>query len=192
MLKNRNFLTGLGIGIIVGALLLQLMLIGEQSQRELGAGLNGADEKLYSQAELDAAIEAERMDAQSRQSAETATESDAKKTEAPSNTPAATETPKPSATSGNTEKTKQETPVERKVRIVGGMNLTSTAKLLFEEGIITDQSEFIAKMKRSKKQVRAGHFLFKGQPALDEVMKVITSQPLTKEEVEALKKRGIE
>ncbi|MFF2482621.1 hypothetical protein [Paenibacillus sp. NPDC058071] len=205
MFKNRMFLTGLGVGIMIGALLLQLMLIGERSEASLGERLgSGAEEKVYTQRELDDAIAAERAAAQGA-----AAPSDSAKAGGEAGKPEAddadgkeqgtsTETPKPSpndATSPppQTEApSKDEPPLERVVQIEGGMNLTQTAKRLADAGVIDKQASLIAEMKRKNKRVRAGYFLFTGQPELADVVRTITGQPLTKEEREELAKRGVE
>ncbi|GGG80567.1 hypothetical protein [Paenibacillus radicis (ex Gao et al. 2016)] len=194
MLKNRMFLTGLGMGIIVGALLLQLLQIGEQSQAKLGESLFSGDEKQYSQQELDAAVAAARQEKTPDKPAISPAGTEA--TAVPSATPVTTTQPEKEPPS--TEKPKQneepEAPVQELIlQIKGGMNLTGTAKLLADNGLIEDEAAFIAAMKRSKKPtVRAGYFLFKGKPQLQEIISIIKSDPLTKEERAELKARGIE
>lgn len=54
MVKDRRFLVGLGCGLMAGALLLQVMLFGEQQQEKLLSFDGTAEtEQMYSQAELD-------------------------------------------------------------------------------------------------------------------------------------------
>lgn len=179
MLKNRTFLTGLGIGIMIGALLLQLMYIGEDNQQKLNNSLNGEDTKMYTQAEVDLMLAAERDSAELNAK----TEDEALQAEA-TPSPASSDAV-PSAESSE-EPAVEEEPVQLQLRIQGGMNLTQTAELLKENHLIADKSAFIAKMKKTKKPVRAGYFLFIGEPTLDEVITKITSQPLTKDELAQL------
>lgn len=182
MLRNRIFLTGLGIGIIVGALLLQLMTLGEQSQLKLKASLDKDEEVLFTQKEVDAMLVAERVsiglnaNVDSEATAEGKTETD-KQDEVEDEAEVKPEQPDP-----NTEKAEEQpagdiAPKETRVHIKGGMNLTSIAKLLADYDLITDQSDFIKQMKKTKKPVRAGHFVFSGQPTLQEVMTIITTKP---------------
>ncbi|WP_042160515.1 hypothetical protein [Paenibacillus gorillae] len=196
MLKNRMFLTGLGIGIIVGALLLQLLQIGEQSQAKLGESLFAGDEKQFSQKELDAAVAAAVEEQAADKPVVSSPAAGTEATIAPSATPVASAEPekKPESTVKPEQTEEPEAPVQELVlQIKGGMNLTGTAKLLADNGLIEDEAAFIAAMKRSKKPtVRAGYFLFKGKPQLKEVVSIIKSEPLTKEERAALKAKGIE
>ncbi|MFX3632945.1 MAG: hypothetical protein ACE3L7_01260 [Candidatus Pristimantibacillus sp.] len=182
MLKNRIFLTGLGIGIIVGALLLQLMSLGEQSQLKLKASLNKDEEVLFTQKEVDAMLDAERVsmglnakvDAESK--TEVTTETD-KQDEVKEDAAAESEQPEQNANSEEGQPAAEVAPKETRLHIKGGMNLTSIAKLLAENDIISDQAEFIKQMNKTKKPVRAGHFVFSGQPTLKEVMTIITTKP---------------
>ncbi|WP_127531915.1 hypothetical protein [Paenibacillus kobensis] len=76
------------------------------------------------------------------------------------------------------------------IRIEPGMNLTKTAKLLADNGIITSQSKFIAKMKSDKKLVRAGFFAFTGKPTLEQTVDTLTGQPLTEAEANRIKSKS--
>ncbi|MFF2089039.1 hypothetical protein [Paenibacillus sp. NPDC058174] len=193
MLRNRMFLTGLGIGIIVGALLLQLLQIGEQSQAKLGESLFAGEEKQYTQQELDTAVAAAREEKAADKPSSIPAGTEATTAPSPSATPVASTEPekKPESTEKPQQTEEPEAPVQELVlQIKGGTNLTETAKLLAENGLIEDKAAFISAMKRSK--FRAGYFLFKGKPQLKEVISIIKSEPLTKEERAALKARGIE
>ncbi|CAM3142837.1 endolytic transglycosylase MltG [Paenibacillus lupini] len=181
MFKNRSFVAGLGAGIIAGAILLQIMQIGDDSQQKLSDGYKDVEPKLYTQAELDDRIAEERAKAADVDAVESA-----KPSENPTDEAAAT----PAAEDKDTKAEEQATVTEkaetkRKIHITGGMNLTDTAELLKEQNLITDKSAFIAKMK--KKPVRAGYFLFEGNPTVDEVIQIITSQPVSKEEFDQQK-----
>ncbi|WP_341282501.1 hypothetical protein [Paenibacillus sp. FSL H8-0537] len=199
MFKNRLFLTGLGIGIIIGALLLQMMIIGESSQQKLSNRDNAGTEqgeKIYSQSEVDAILEAQRATSSLQEESEaTAAPSPAaspKPTPVESAAPLATATasPKqaaPPAEHSSTAADTGEHTIRKMVRIQAGTNLTAASELLAKEQLITDKTAFIRKMKQEKKLVRAGYFLFTGTPSLAEVITTITTQPMTPEEVKAFK-----
>ncbi|WP_336786000.1 hypothetical protein [Paenibacillus sp. MMO-177] len=176
MFKNRSFVAGLGVGIIAGAILLQLMQIGDESQQKLSDGFKDGEPKMYTQAELDEKLAEEHAKA-TRNAAATAKPEAVK----PEESPAAAATEPPATSVKNNDK-KAEEAVKRQVRITGGMNLTDTADLLAEQQLISDKDAFIKAMKN--KPVRAGYFIFEGNPTVADIIRILTSQPLTKSEFE--------
>lgn len=197
MFKNRFFLTGLGIGIIIGALLLQMMIIGESSQQKLSNRDNadaGQEEKIYSQSEVDAIIEAERAASSIKEESEAAAVPSPtvspKPTPSESTAPLASASASPKPTEAPADHSasaadKDVDTIRKMVRIQAGTNLTAASELLAKEKLISDKAAFIRKMKQEKKLVRAGYFLFTGKPTLAEVITTITTQPMTPEEVKA-------
>lgn len=182
MFKNRTFVAGLGVGIIAGAILLQLMQIGDESQRKLSGGFQDGEPKLYTQAELDTKLAEEREKAinEAEKAAPPASEK-------PDESPSVEAAAPPAKEDKNDEAAEQpaaeEKPVVKKqVRITGGMNLTDTAELLAKQQLISDKDAFIKAM--NKKTVRAGYFIFEGNPTVEEIIRILTSQPLTKSEFE--------
>ncbi|GFN31865.1 hypothetical protein [Paenibacillus xylaniclasticus] len=227
MLKERRFLVGFGSGIIVGGLLLQLMITGQQEPSEY---LN-SDEKLYTEQEVQQLIDEAKKEAATENQAEQSSDIDeaveSKTSENPSEPaqpkqPSSPEQPsEPTAQSSNESAaapeeptlpasgaaTKPEQPASDQIeepslpeadekaaaiviRIEPGMNLTETAELLSDKGIITSESKFIKQMKNSKKLVRAGYFVFNGQPTLEETINTITSQPLTEAQANRIKSKS--
>ncbi|NIK68858.1 MULTISPECIES: hypothetical protein [unclassified Paenibacillus] len=183
MFKNRSFVAGLGVGIIAGAILLQLMQIGDESQRKLSDGFNDGEPKLYTQAQLDEKLAEERAKA-SQNAMETANPEAEKPEESP-----AVKAPEPPADSSKNDDKKEaaaekpaEEVVKRQLRITGGMNLTDTAELLAGQKLISDKAAFIKAMKN--KPVRAGYFIFEGNPTVTDIIRILTSKPLTKSEFE--------
>lgn len=176
MLKHRGFLFGLGVGIIAGALLFQLMLLGEESKRSLQQpGSGGFAARTYTQAEVDALLKAERVTAEMDSVTETAG--------------AVSPSAKPSASEPEAGAVRQEQKQKQKqhiIRIEAGYDLTRTSELLAEHRVITDKSEFVERMNKSKKLVRAGYFRFYEGMTAGEAIKIVTSQPLTKAEAEEL------
>ncbi|AGA58194.1 MAG: hypothetical protein C6W55_04390 [Thermobacillus sp.] len=202
MVDKRSLLLGLGIGLIAGAVLLQLMLAGrEQSERLADIGRLTGEDALYTQSELDARIaEAEaRVRREYEQAAVVAGEADAGITD---DTPAADGTndsgassagesgESPSAESGEPSANVGEQTGEAeagntdegvnaniKIRIKPGMTLTETAGLLESKGVIDDADALMELMARMSTRIRAGYYTFTGNETLEEVRTIITSRP---------------
>ncbi|WP_138751560.1 hypothetical protein [Paenibacillus sinopodophylli] len=178
MLRNRLFLIGLGMGIIIGALLFQLMLSGEQSRARLAQRDAGPDEKQYTQVEVDALIKAERDSVRD----------DQKTTTEPETSPEVKPTPSPEVDANKENEAAEAVPEEVKpaaqhvVRIKAGLGLSKTAELLASHQIINNEAAFVSSMKKSKKLVRAGYFLFYEGSTVEQAITIVTSQPLTEQE----------
>lgn len=206
MLKDRRFLSGLGAGIIAGALLLQLMTMGQQTSELPDA--DQLDQPMYTEQEVQQMVEKAKAEAKAEASAESnAAAADSKQVaddqdkvqekpaaptppSKPEDAKEAEQPEQPTAPDAGTASADVEQPVTVKqvvIRIEPGANLTSTAKLLADNGLIASQSKFISTMKNDKKLVRAGYFAFKGEPSLDEVVKTLTGQPLTANEANRIK-----
>lgn len=191
MLKNRSFLIGLGAGIIIGAMLFQLMLSGEQSRERLGLMGQGEGEKLYSQAEVEAMIQADRDSTQTKDETQPTASPAAVKDEPVAENNASTDAPAIAPTDIVTE-APAESPaaeleeIEHVIRIEPGSGLSKTAELLAANLIITDEAGFVNQMKKSKKQVRAGYFLFHEKSSVTDAITVVTGQPLTKAEADLI------
>ncbi|MCM3745981.1 hypothetical protein M3223_01295 [Paenibacillus pasadenensis] len=198
---DRSFWTGLGIGIIVGALLLQLLLTGQQVPA-LQTAEDDGEALVYTveEAEVLAQAAVSRALAEQQKSGDKAvmqkegTES-AKQSVKPSASPDKTDNKpvgsvKPSATPKSSPK--PSTPPsatakplkEQVVRIVPGSNLTDAAALLLQYGLIESEEGFIRYMEKQKPAatIRAGYFKFIGQPDLAAIKDVITGQPMDPEE----------
>ncbi|MBO7746626.1 hypothetical protein I8J29_20625 [Paenibacillus sp. MWE-103] len=182
-MNRRTFLFGLGVGIILGAGLLQLMLIGEKQAEGLNAlPETMAEVKTYSQADLDKAVADERERVRAELLPKTATEN-AKPSSAPgeaADKPAAgakdEKAGKPAASDGEDKAVDQARTI---VRIPPNASVSETAELLAERGIIADKQAFIDLMRL--KTIRAGYFSFQGKPTLQQVRGIVTSQPLDPE-----------
>jgi len=187
MLKNRVFLMGLGAGIIIGALLFQLMLSGEQSRQRLSNLGKESDEKLYTQLEVDALLKANQDSLQLNK--DTKTDKGLQETK-----PAADpDKAKQQTSEAKTDKAaltaaavKEQPEVKHVIRIKAGSGLTDTAELLASNKIIKDKTAFVSKMKKSKKLVRAGYFLFQEEITVEEAIRIVTGEPLTNTEVNLL------
>lgn len=162
MRKHRSWLMGLGIGLILGASMLQIMLIGkEQAGRVAGqepisrerlqaeakmAGfvLLPADEKRYTQQELDAKIAA-----------------------AVSSSNDKTKSPPPAAKDG-----KEPRIVTLNVR--SNMTLSIVAEELQKLGVIEDASDFVDKAESIEKKLGIGTAVFIGKPTYKQIMAELT------------------
>jgi len=175
MSNKRIFMAGLGAGVMIGALLLQLVYA---SQVDIHIQ---TDERLYTEQEVAELIAA----AQSSAAPNTAEPAEP----APSPTAVAEEPAPTSATpaepdlSVNSPKplsTPKQTSETFELRIYPGTSLTGTAELLVEHEVLGAKEVFIALMKKEDKSVRAGWFQFRKGMTAEEVIKVVTSQPLSK------------
>lgn len=158
MLKNRALLTGIGVGIIVGAVLLQVMLERPSAPSPSGIALEEMDPqklkeealkyynvyeksvKMYTQAELDAAVQKKVKEEADKQAA-------AK----PQETPKATA---PAATS----------PSKIVIYVQPNLDATAVAELLLKSGVITDRAAFVTELDKSggNTKIQVGFHVFEG------------------------------
>ncbi|MEK3882167.1 hypothetical protein [Paenibacillus sp. PL2-23] len=160
----RTFLLGLGTGIIVGALLVQLFQLGERSQDRLnaiGAELSGGA----------AAQESPGLSSPPEQPEATGT-ADADKLDAAPSTPAPASQEPSAVQSGQGEL--------RLIHITPGMNLNQTEKLLLDQQIIEQAGEFVKQMQSGKLKVRAGYFVLPTGAGVEAAVQAVTSKPLSK------------
>ncbi|QYR19745.1 hypothetical protein KZ483_17885 [Paenibacillus sp. sptzw28] len=169
-MNKRPFLFGVGIGIIIGASLLQLMLIGE---RQVGESSNVDQEtavlKTYTEAEVGQRLteERDRIRIELQQEFDNRQKVKEKPAEAVKENAA-----------DLTDRIRSEI-----VRIPPNASLIKTASILEAAEIISDKKSFLDLMRGVK--VRAGYFLFVGQPTLQQVKNVITGTPLPMKNLEA-------
>jgi hypothetical protein len=182
MFNKRSFMLGLGLGIIVGAMLLQLFYMGESSQNrldELGKEIEQGGLPPSSQEPVESG--ASQASTDSRDQAAAGSEEPvpspqpeataATATEAPSDTPLAEETSEPFE--------------PFVVRIKPGMSLTETAELLLQAGAIKDSQSFIDEMKSSSTPVRAGYFLFdRDELNAKQAAAIVSGKPITAKQAE--------
>ncbi|CAM4242934.1 hypothetical protein [Paenibacillus tarimensis] len=189
MFRNRTFLFGLGIGIIAGALLLQLMMVSEQ---QAGRAQLGPDD-LYTQEQVDELL-AER-ERQLRNELQDPAAKEVDQAESNTNTeeaPLSGEKAKASSQPQEEEKAPagsagiSESPAAEPetmtvsmlpVRIKSGMNLTQIASLLKSKGVIADEKVFLTIMADYSSKIVAGFYYFDGELTYADVKKIITSPP---------------
>lgn len=180
MFDKRPLLFGLGIGIIAGALLLQLMLVGEREYAELDRidKINGED-TLYTQSELDERIaEAEeriRQELQHTASESDELEADQQEAEEP---PAAADDESVDGTADVPAAEPAKMIVDKlPVRVKPGMTLTQIASLLKSKGIIEDEKILLALMADISGEITAGFYFFDGELSPADVKVILTSPP---------------
>ncbi len=191
MLKTRSFLMGLGLGVIIGALLFQLMLsrsavelvIGEQAEPDPNPAASA--QAVVQQPSPEEDLLPETTEAPAAAAQTEAPQTEAPQTEAPQK-PAATPEPSQSAPPEQTSATVEPTAAAFVLRIKPGMNLTDTAELLAAREVVPSGPAFIQQMNKQRKVVRAGLFLFKPDMTVEEAIQVVTSQPLTREQAELI------
>lgn len=190
MMKNRSFMSGLGMGLIIGAVLLQLMIIGEGqlSSSEEETTSNLSREQIEEQAKaLDLKVTESSqqlltVDEWKQQMLEKSAQPQGETTKAPVKATQATEPDQPSTTDKPVEKTDSTTskvqntvPVKTPVahskndvtklinyKIMSGSSLTDVAKDLTKIGVITNSDQFIkeAVSKNINRKIRAGSYIF--------------------------------
>ncbi|PZD93350.1 hypothetical protein DNH61_22185 [Paenibacillus sambharensis] len=192
MFRNRTFLFGLGIGIIVGALLLQLMYVSEQQAGRAEQG----PEDMYTQEQVDDLIAEAKQRLRAELQAPAEEESAADDTKADdANAEGTPESGEPAKADGPSKEAEtapvksgsvKEAPAAEPetmtvsmlpVRIKSGMNLTQIASLLKSKGVIADEKVFLTIMTDYSSKIVAGFYYFDGELTYADVKKIITSPP---------------
>jgi hypothetical protein len=181
MAKNRGFLMGLGLGIIIGALLFQLMLSRDESTLAITATNEIVATDSGNETVLEESLDESKQEVAEPQHTESVT---AEPTDAAVQ-PAATPEPSPSD-QALPSATAEAGAAAFVLRIKPGMNLTDTAELLAARKVIPSGNAFIQQMNKQKKVVRAGLFLLKENMTVAEAIQIVTTQPLTREQAEMI------
>lgn len=200
MIKNRVFMLGLGIGLIIGAVLLQLMIMGERSmsteqpqdkqwtkeQLEEGAKALGVkvvddSDELMSEEQWK-----EKMKTESEKMTGTPAVPPSKPAE--SEQPDSPQTPvKPDKTKNNTTSPdikkpsapKEAAPAQIRFVIADGNNLSHVADGLKKAGVITDKQAFIkeATAKRINTHIQTGTYTFTAGESAQSIIHKISAKP---------------
>lgn len=198
MIKNRTFMMGLGSGLVVGAILLQLMWIGQ--------GSTASDTKDLTKEQLMAAAEALDMqvvehseelltadqweekklseDAVENEGSDPAKETGTKQPEVPKQpeTPESDEN-KEREPKEVTKPAEPTTPVKAdapiKVNIRAGNNLSDVANHLLSAGVIDNKQAFInrATEKKINTSIQSGTYSFKAGESFNSIITKITAKP---------------
>lgn len=203
MIKNRSFMIGLGSGLLVGALLLQLMNAGtgasvvpqasevvkptkEQLQEQaeaLGLKLVEADDKRMTEEEW----KRQMMDKSAKpqgspvKAPEAGQKAEAPKTPEKPAAPASKASGQPAANAAADGINKPKTPEAPliSVKIASGSNLTDVADKLKKSGVISDAAAFVETgrgLKMSTK-IRSGTYEFAKGEDFDSIIAKITTKP---------------
>lgn len=172
MRKYRSWLMGLGIGLIIGASMLQLILVAQEqativadepltreqldtAARKAGLVLLPVGEAVYSQAQLDAKVQEAVAAAQNGE-----------------DTPKATDNTDHSESNVDAEEAEQPEPVTLYVR--PKMSLTQVAIKLEELGVIDNADDFIAKARPISKELKVGNSVFSEKMTYQAIMDELT------------------
>lgn len=198
MMKNRQFMLGLGCGLIAGALLLQLMLIGQGSNNDLHskerieraavlAGLKvvEADQELLTEEEWMERSGLASDSAGNEDENGDVTPADPKQPDAPAS-PEAPDAPEAGegstssdAKAGGTNEPASPNPPQPatvEYKIVAGTTLEGVAQGLEQAGVIEDQDAFLktAINKKINRKVRAGTYTFQVGESYDSIISKIS------------------
>ncbi|WP_127592502.1 endolytic transglycosylase MltG [Paenibacillus lautus] len=198
MIKNRTFMMGLGSGLVIGAVLLQLMWIGqgttaatteELTKEQLMAAAEAMDMQVFEGSEelLTAEQwEEKRLSAGAGESegADPAQRTGTEKPEAPQQ-PEKPETgvdkkqESPRVTNPAEPKTPAKAEAHIKVNIQSGNNLSDVANSLLNAGVIDNKQAFITKATENKINTRilSGTYSFTAGESYNSIITKITTKP---------------
>lgn len=182
MRKYRSGLMGLGIGLIIGASMLQLILAAQDQTKPLtreqlekkavaaGYVVYKADELLYTEEQLQSKIEEAVQQAQKK-----AEEADPAPTDKQTSESAAEPSPDSEASASESpDATEEEEPKAVTLYVRPGMTLTQVANKLEELGVVEDGADFLDKCWSIAKDLEVGTAVFTGQPTYRQIMTELT------------------
>ncbi len=188
MRKHRSWLMGFGIGLMAGAIMLQMITFAERQGAPLAEEQMEperlADEAkkagllLLTQAQLDERIReaaaAGSKTAESPGGSGEETGGESPDSEASSD-PAGSEAPPedsepPAAEQGVADPSPKTEPERVSLYIRYGMSLTEVGQELLKLGVIDDVKEFIEETRPVAKKMKVGTAVFKGKPTYQEIM----------------------
>jgi hypothetical protein len=170
--KNKGFLYGLGVGLILGASLLQLMNFAVIGNKTISSETQTSSPSI-SPATVPLASKEPIATIKAAKPAETTNTPD-KPTSAPVSTPVIAKTEEPASP---TPVAALADPAGSTIRIESGMTSSEVAGLLFDKGIITDQKAFDNALSHLKldRIIRVGSFTFlPGEKDEDIINKITT------------------
>ena len=147
---------GLGIGIVLGASMLQLIELARSQERALAAG-EGA--RTYTQEQLDAAV--------------------AQAVEAAQRLPSPTASPDPSAEASSSPPESSDSGVGKSeptyaFYVYKGMDLKTVARSLLDLGLIDDTASFIQHARPYSRKLEVGTATFAAHPTYEEIVAELT------------------
>ncbi|MCR8656281.1 hypothetical protein [Paenibacillus endoradicis] len=196
-MHKRSLLIGVGIGIIIGALLLQLFNLGADSQKQLDQISNEINDTTLDRASakpeitpqdnvVDDKVEGEELESTPSNTTgiETDIETDKEAQQPTAATPVAEEQPDPEVTEKVTEPDVQATEhaIQYVLRVHPGATVNKTAQLLVDYNIIEDTVSFAKLLKDRDTAIRAGYFLIEEESTDEQVRKLLSGIPLSEKE----------
>ncbi|KOR89982.1 endolytic transglycosylase MltG [Paenibacillus solani] len=198
MIKNRTFMMGVGTGLVVGAVMLQLMWVGQGTtasvtqsltKEELTAAAEELDLQVVERSdELMTEKQWEEKKLAGNDGGESADSDSAQKPD--SEKPAIPQQPKqPDADAVKQGSPQVNKPVEPKtpskaktsiqVRIPAGNNLSDVANNLLTAGVIEDKQAFISKAteKKINRAIQSGTYSFTAGESYNSIITKITAKP---------------
>ncbi|KZS43719.1 hypothetical protein AWU65_26900 [Paenibacillus glucanolyticus] len=197
MIKNRTFMMGLGSGLVVGAILLQLMWIGQGStasdtkdltKEQLMAAAEALDMQVIEHSEE--LLTADQWEEKKLSERSSETEGSDKAKEIGTKQPDIPEQPEKPEADGKDQKPKEvnkpaepKTPVKAnapiKVNIRAGNNLSDVASHLLSAGVIDNKQAFINKAteKKINTSIQSGTYSFTAGESYNSIITKITAKP---------------
>ncbi|ANA83143.1 hypothetical protein C7121_17375 [Paenibacillus glucanolyticus] len=197
MIKNRTFMMGLGSGLVVGAILLQLMWIGQGStasdakdltKEQLMAAAEALDMQVIEHSEE--LLTADQWEEKKLSERSSETEGSDKAKEIGTKQPDLPEQPEKPEADGKEQKPKEvnkpaepKTPVKAnapiKVNIRAGNNLSDVASHLLSAGVIDNKQAFINKAteKKINTSIQSGTYSFTAGESYNSIITKITAKP---------------
>ncbi|MBT2761056.1 endolytic transglycosylase MltG [Paenibacillus sp. ISL-20] len=196
MIKNRTFMMGLGSGLVIGAVLLQLMWIGqgtaasetqELTKEQLMAAAEALDMQVVEGSDelMTAEQWEEKRLGESEEGDDPAQKTGTDKPEAPQQPekPEAGVDKKQESTPKVTDPAKPKTPAKAeapiKVNIPAGNNLSNVANSLLRAGVIDNKQAFINKAteKKINTMIQSGTYSFTAGESYNSIITKITAKP---------------
>jgi outer membrane biosynthesis protein TonB len=197
VIKNRTFMMGLGSGLVVGAILLQLMWIGQGStasdakdltKEQLMAAAEALDMQVIEHSEE--LLTADQWEEKKLSERSSETEGSDKAKEIGTKQPDLPEQPEKPEADGKEQKPKEvnkpaepKTPVKAnapiKVNIRAGNNLSDVASHLLSAGVIDNKQAFINKAteKKINTSIQSGTYSFTAGESYNSIITKITAKP---------------
>lgn len=190
MRKNRSWLMGLGIGIILGASMLQLINAAkdrsdnmpptreqlQQEAKDAGFAVYPADEKLYTEEELQKKLDEA---TQAKPKPEAQPSDDAAPQAEASSSPSAESSPRPSGEAPATESAGEPANVDSRdepvtLYVRPNMSLQQVAEELEKLGIVADADAFVKTAKPISKRLDPGTATFAPGMTDEDIMSELT------------------
>lgn len=175
MLKDRLFLLGLGVGLIAGTLLLQLMLAADVQQdrtEQMAAQIVGSASENNSTLDSEQAKDDEQAQLleQAQKELETLRQEQEQLLKEQEERVKA-------ALAEQLEQQAEQTGV-RAVSVKKGMGVNAIAELLQDAALIDDAEAFLKEARLDRNRIRNGKYYFTGTPDAEQIKQILLADPL--------------